>query len=136
MLKEMYIGMRQYCSFCNQKFQTYGTKCSRMGQVNFFRSCLPQILLDSFLNTFSHKNFYRFQCFFQNQTILQVLQLLLLSGHHGKYPSNSNSNYLCLHLSHPTFFTILTLFQEVSVLYFAFIYILSKTYFIYQIPKI
>ena len=60
MLKEMYIGMRQYCSFCNQKFQTYGTKCSRMGQVNFFRSCLPQILLDSFLNTFSHKNFYRF----------------------------------------------------------------------------
>ena len=31
-----------------------------MGQVNFFQSCLPQILLDSFLNTFSHKNFYRF----------------------------------------------------------------------------
>ena len=33
---------------------TSRTKYSRMNQVKFFESCLPQILLVSFLNTYSH----------------------------------------------------------------------------------
>ena len=32
---------------------TVGTRYSRMDQVKFFKSCLPQILLGSFLNTLS-----------------------------------------------------------------------------------
>ena len=40
-----------------QKFsgvRTFGTKYSRMDQVNFFKGCLPQILLGSILDTLSH----------------------------------------------------------------------------------
>ena len=36
------------------KLKTYGAKFSRMKQVKFFKGCLPQILLDLFLNTLSH----------------------------------------------------------------------------------
>ena len=32
----------------------YGTKYSRVEQVKFFKSCLPQILLGPLLNTLSH----------------------------------------------------------------------------------
>ena len=32
----------------------FGTKYSRMDQVKFSKGCLPQILLEPFLNTLSH----------------------------------------------------------------------------------
>ena len=32
----------------------YGTKYSRMDQVNFFKGCLSQILLGPFMNTLFH----------------------------------------------------------------------------------
>ena len=58
--KKCILGLDSIAVFAAKSFQTYGAKYSRMGQVKFLQSCLPQILLDSFLNTFSHKNFYRF----------------------------------------------------------------------------
>ena len=38
----------------SNKHPLFGTKYSRMDQVKFFKSCLPQILLGSFLNTLSY----------------------------------------------------------------------------------
>ena len=37
----------------HERYRTSGTKYSRMDQVNFFKGCLPQILLGTFFNTLS-----------------------------------------------------------------------------------
>ena len=38
----------------NTPGRLFGTKYSRMDQLNFFKGCLPQITLGPFLNTLSH----------------------------------------------------------------------------------
>ena len=48
---EPHIGVR---SIGKLHIDMCGTKYSRMDQAKFFKGCLPQILLDPFLNTLTH----------------------------------------------------------------------------------
>ena len=41
--------------------ETYGTKYSRMDQVNFFQGCLPQILRGPFLTTYLTQKLKQFE---------------------------------------------------------------------------
>ena len=43
-----------YVNYLFNNYILYETEYSRIDQVNFFKGCLPQILLGPFLNTLSH----------------------------------------------------------------------------------
>ena len=59
-----------------------------MGQVKFFKGCLPQILLGSFLNTLSHIQLERFEHFaaHDHNCFLNDFRIILIDKTDGSDP--------------------------------------------------
>ena len=85
-----YLSIYLYVSPC---VLSNGIKYSRMDHVNFFKGCLPQILLDPFLNTLSQIYFFHL---LQSPNIRQ--QHLLFQNILSSSIYNTRSNHL---LSNP-----------------------------------